>query len=93
MKDNGRETEGREDDSPIYLHVMPRYQGVHQWNAFRVCDDPPAVAPDAAVTSYQDASERAAQNRQHLRFADAAWRQMVAAGLAPQNVPDDVIIV
>ncbi len=88
MKDDGRK-----DDTQIYLHVMPHYPGGQIWNAFRVCDDPPAVAPDETVASYKEASERAARSHQHLRYAKEAWRQMVAAGVAPEKVPDDVILV
>jgi hypothetical protein len=83
----------RTNNTQVYLHVMARYEGGHRWNAFQVIDDPPAVAIDASITSYDEARERAARNKQRLRFAEQAWRQMAAAGVAPQKVPDEVAIV
>ncbi len=85
--------DGHEQQSPLYLHVMPRHNGALRWNAFLVCDDPPAVSLDSSVTSFKEARERAQREKRGLRFASQAWRQMVAAGLAPERPPNSVTIV
>ncbi|HYS39682.1 MAG TPA: hypothetical protein VEO01_29035 [Pseudonocardiaceae bacterium] len=85
--------DGRANDTQVYLHVMPRYEGGHRWHAFQVSDDPPAVAPGPSLTCYDEAREQAARNKQRLRFVEEAWQQMAAAGVAPQEAPEEVTIV
>lgn len=47
----------------------------------------------ASVSSYAEAKERADRHHHTLRFARAAYNQMVAAGVAPMDAPEDLIFL
>jgi hypothetical protein len=47
----------------------------------------------SSVESYAHASNIACRYELRLQISDEAWRQLVAAGLAPQAVPADVEII
>ncbi len=83
----------RTNDVKAYLHVMPRYPDAQRWNVFQIVDDPPGIALAASVSCYDEAKQRAARGKRSLRFAEEAWRQMVAAGAAPPKLPAEVTIV
>lgn len=76
-----------------YLHVMPRYVAGQRWHVFEISDEPPLISIAASVASYVEARTLAAQDQRPLRIAGRAWQQMVAAGVAPATVPDDVTVV
>src|SRR6266567_5383666 len=62
--------DGRANDTQVYLHVMPRYQGGHRRHAFQVSDDQPAVAPEPSLTCYDEAREQA---RAHKAGEPGRW--------------------
>jgi hypothetical protein len=81
------------NDTRLYLHVMPRYPGTNRWHVFQISDESPRIALAASVASYTEAHKLATRDKQQLRFAEQAWRQMAAVGAAPDTVPDEVTIV
>jgi hypothetical protein len=45
-----------------------------------------------SVTGYADARQRAEKNGHGLRIQRQSWDEMVASGVAPADVSDDVVI-
>jgi hypothetical protein len=76
------------NDTHVYLQVMPRYAGEHRWYVFQIGDEPSRITLAAGVASYDEARTLATRVKRRLRFANEAWRQMVAASVAPDEVPD-----
>jgi hypothetical protein len=76
-----------------YLHVMPRYAAGPRWHVFQISDESPRITFAESVTSYVDAHKLATRDQRQLRIAGEAWQQMLAAGVAPQTVPEDVTLV
>ncbi len=85
--------DGRPSDADVYLHVMPRYANGQRWHVFQVSDESPRITLAGSVASYDELRRLATRAKWPVRFAEQAWRQMVAAGVAPDMVPDDVTIV
>ena len=76
-----------------YLHVMPRYAVGHRWHVFQINDESPRIEFAESVTSYLEVHRLGTANQRRVRFSQEAWQQMVAAGVAPKTVPDDVTVV
>ncbi len=76
-----------------YLHVMPREPAGGRWHVFQLSDESPRITFAESVSSYAEAHKLATRQRRPLRFARQAWQQMVAAGVAPQTVPEDTTLV
>ena len=76
-----------------YLHVMPREAAGGRWHVFQLSDESPRISFAESVTSYVEAHKLATRDQRPLRFAGQAWQQMVAAGVAPQTMPEDVTLV
>ncbi len=76
-----------------YLHVMAREVAGGRWHVFQISDEPPRISLAESVSSYVEAHRLAARNQRPLHFAGQAWQQMVAAGVAPQTMPEDVTLV
>jgi len=76
-----------------YLHVMAREPGGGRWHVFQVSDESPRITLAESVNSYVEAHKLADRDQRSLCFAEQAWQQMVAAGVAPQTVPDGVTLV
>ncbi|HZE51381.1 MAG TPA: hypothetical protein VE074_17530 [Jatrophihabitantaceae bacterium] len=83
------------NDGALYLHVMPRHEdgrGLHPWHVFRLNADSPRITLAGSVTTCEEARLLAARDERPLRVASEAWRQMLSAGVAPTDVPDDVTL-
>jgi hypothetical protein len=76
-----------------YLHVMPREATGGRWHVFQLSDESPRITFAESVSSYVEAHKLAARDQRRLRFAGQAWQQMVAAGVAPHTMPEDVTLV
>jgi len=76
-----------------HLHVMPREVAGGRWHVFQISDESPRISLAESVSSYVEAHRLAARDQRPLRFAGQAWQQMVAAGVAPQTMPEDVTLV
>jgi hypothetical protein len=76
-----------------YLHVMPREATGGRWHVFQLSDKSPRISFAESVTSYVEAHKIAMRDQRPLRFAGQAWQQMVAAGVAPHTMPEDVTLV
>jgi len=76
-----------------HLHVMPREVPGGRWHVFQISEESPRITLAESVSSYVEAHKLAKRNQRPLRFAGQAWQQMVAAGVAPQTVPEDVTLV
>ena len=82
-------------DGALYLHVMPRHEdsrGLHPWNVYRLNAESPRITLAGTVTTCEEAQQLAARDEQPLRVAKDAWRQMLSAGVAPTDVPDDITL-
>ncbi|HEY7047124.1 MAG TPA: hypothetical protein VH373_07885 [Jatrophihabitantaceae bacterium] len=91
-----RETADREEAVGVYLHVMPHHDGgtpAGRWHVFQVSDTSPRITVAASVGSWDEARTLGTRAKRPLRVSELAWRQMADAGVAPQDVPDDVTIV
>jgi hypothetical protein len=83
------------DGRNAYLQVMAYYAGISaqpRWNVFEVADQSPRISLAGTVATCEQARHLAAHNNLQLRISRAAWRQMIDAGVAPQNPPNDVTI-
>jgi len=76
-----------------YLHVMAREVAGGRWHVFQISEESPRITFAESVSSYVEAHKLAARDQRPLHFAGQAWQQMVAAGVAPQTVPDEVTLV
>jgi len=76
-----------------YLHVMPREAGGGRWHVFQLSEESPRISFAESVSSFVEAYKLATRHQRPLRFAGQAWQQMVAAGVAPQTMPEDVTLV
>jgi len=76
-----------------YLHVMPREPAGGRWHVFQLSDESPRITFAESVSSYAEAHKLATREQRPLRFARHAWQQMVAAGVAPQTLPEDMTLV
>ena len=92
MNDNNKPKTKTNGARP-YLHVMPREATGGRWHVFQLSDEYPRISFAESVTSYVEAHKLATRVRRPLRFAGRAWQQMVAAGVAPHAMPDDVTLV
>lgn len=63
------------------------------WHVFELADVSPRIAIAATVTSWDAARVLAENSERPLCVAEQAWRQMVAAGVAPEDPPDEVTII
>lgn len=78
-----------------YLQVVPQYENgapARRWNIFQLGDEPPRIVLVASVGSCDEACRLAAEGHKPLRIAERAWQQMLAAGVAPRNMPQGVTI-
>ena len=85
----------RDDQASGYLHVMPRYESdpkSRRWNVFLVRDESPRISLAGSVASATEAFQLASSRKRPLRIASQAWQQMVAADVAPGEVPGGVTI-
>jgi hypothetical protein len=83
------------DARSAYLQVMAYYAGISaqpRWNVFEVADQSPRISLAGTVTTCEQARHLAAHDNRQLRISQTAWRQMIDAGVAPQNPPDGVTI-
>ena len=72
---------------------MAREAAGGRWHVFQVGDESPRITFAESVTSYAEVHQLARRDQRPLRFAAQAWQQMVAAGVAPQTVPENVTLV
>jgi hypothetical protein len=87
--------EASPNDGALYLHVMPRHddgRGAHPWHVFRLNAESPRISLAGSVTTCEEARLLAARDNQPLHVAKEAWRQMLSAGVAPSDIPDDVFL-
>jgi hypothetical protein len=78
-----------------YLHVMPRYESgpeSRRWNVFLLRDESPRISLAGSVASATEARQLASKDKRPLHVAAQAWQQMMAAGVAPSEVPNDVTL-
>ena len=78
------------DARHAYLQVMAYYAGIAmqpRWNVFEVADQTPRITLAGTVTTCEQACHLAAHDNRPLRISQAAWRQMIDAGVAPQTLP------
>jgi hypothetical protein len=78
-----------------YLYVMPRYESgpeSRRWNVFLLRDESPRISLAGSVASATEARQLASKDKRPLHFAAQAWQQMMAAGVAPSEVPKDVTL-
>lgn len=83
------------DETSAYLHVVAYYAGISvqpRWNVFQVADESPRISLAGTVTTYEQARRLAAHDKRPLRISHAAWRQMIDAGVAPNNPPSGITI-
>lgn len=88
-------SEQPKDQASGYLYVMPRYERgpeSRQWNVFLLLDESPRISLAGSVTSAAQALQLASNHKRPLEIASQAWQQMVVAGVAPREVPNDVTI-
>jgi hypothetical protein len=86
-------TKSKTNGARPYLHVMPREVAGGRWHVFQLSDESPRISFAQSVSSYVEAHKLAARDQRPPRFAGQAWQQMVAAGVAPQTMPEDVTLV
>jgi hypothetical protein len=89
------ETKVNSDKTTAYLHVVAYYAGISvqpRWNVFQMADQSPRISLAGTVTTYEQARHLAAHDKQPLRISQAAWRQMIEAGVAPSNPPSGITI-
>jgi hypothetical protein len=90
VKDNTKtETSG----GRTYLHVMAREVAGGRWHVFELSEESPRIRFAESVSSFVEAYKLAARDQRPLRLAGQAWQQMVAAGVAPHTMPEDVTLV
>ncbi len=78
-----------------YLHVVPQYEHdapPRRWNVFQLSEESPRITLVGSVASCDEARRLASHDKRPLRIAEGAWRQMLAAGVAPRKTPKDVTI-
>ena len=92
MNDNNK-PKTKSNGARPYLYVMPREAGGGRWHVFQLSDESPRIRLAESVTSYVEAHKLATRDQRPLRFAGRAWQQMVAAGVAPPTMPEDVTLV
>lgn len=83
------------EDVKQLLHVSAqRDDRPGLWLTFAIGIDSPTISLLSSVDSYEDAQSRADRAYEgRLRIEQGAWDQMVAAGKAPEVVPNKVTII
>lgn len=80
----------------MYLHVMPHSGQPStrlRWHVFQISDASPRITAAATVTSWDEARTLATRANRPVHIAEQAWRQMRAADVAPETIPDDATLV
>jgi hypothetical protein len=88
-------SKAKSDETSAYLHVVAYYAGISaqpRWNVFQMADESPRISLAGTVTTYEQARHLAAHDKRPLRISQAAWRQMIEAGVAPDNPPNGITI-
>jgi hypothetical protein len=75
-----------------YLYVMPRHALDQRWHVFQLSDESPRISLADSVSTYVEVHRLARREQRPLRISGEAWQQMIAAGVAPPAVPDDVAL-